>query len=127
EKDTSRHPVFQVMFGLQSFGEELSQPENETTLLYPFNGNIDYQVAKFDLTTMINDIGHSLQGMFNYAKSVFSKETVQNMLNTYLFLLGQIAEINDKKGFAISELNLIPEEQHEAVSKLWSSGVDYPS
>ncbi|UHO38304.1 amino acid adenylation domain-containing protein [Chryseobacterium capnotolerans] len=127
EKDTSRHPVFQVMFGLQSFGEEVSQPENKTTLLYPFNGNVDYQVAKFDLTTMINDIGHSLQGMFNYAKSVFSKETVQNMLNTYLFLLDQIAEINDKKGFAISELNLIPDEQHETVSKLWSSGIHYPS
>ncbi|PWN68629.1 hypothetical protein C1631_018305, partial [Chryseobacterium phosphatilyticum] len=127
EKDTSRHPVFQVMFGLQSFGEDVSQPENETTLLHPFNGNIDYQVAKFDLTTMINDIGHSLQGMFNYAKSVFSKESVQNMLNTYLFLLGQIAEINDIESLAISELDLISEEQNTAVSKLWSSGVHYPS
>ncbi|WP_347220316.1 amino acid adenylation domain-containing protein, partial [Chryseobacterium sp.] len=127
EKDTSRHPVFQVMFGLQSFGEEASQSQSETTLLYPFNGNIDYQVAKFDLTTMINDIGHSLQGMFNYAKSVFSKETVQNMLNTYLFLLDQIAEIDDKKSLTISGLNLIPAEQHTEVSKLWSSGVHYPS
>ncbi|MDN3695558.1 amino acid adenylation domain-containing protein [Chryseobacterium tructae] len=127
EKDTSRHPVFQVMFGLQNFGEEISQSENESTLLYPFNGNVDYQVAKFDLTTMINDIGHSLQGMFNYAKSVFSKETVQNMLSTYLFLLHQIAEITDKQELIISELDLIPEEQHTEISNLWSSGVHYPS
>ncbi|PNW15244.1 hypothetical protein C1637_02115, partial [Chryseobacterium lactis] len=125
EKDTSRHPVFQVMFGLQSFGEEMLPSENETTLLHPFNGNVEYQVAKFDLTTMINDIGHTLQGMFNFAKTVFAKETVQNMLNSYLFLLEQIAETDQQDDRTLSGLTLIPQAQYHEVSRLWSSGVKY--
>ncbi|SMD03617.1 non-ribosomal peptide synthase/polyketide synthase, partial [Chryseobacterium sp. YR221] len=127
EQDTSRHPVFQVMFGLQSFGEDVAPSENEKTILHPFNGNVDYQVAKFDITTMINDIGETLQGMFNYAKAVYSKETVKNMMNSYLFMLDQIAGINQQENLTLSELNLIPQDQYTQLSRLWSTESDYAS
>ncbi|WP_284461951.1 non-ribosomal peptide synthetase, partial [Chryseobacterium sp.] len=127
EQDTSRHPVFQVMFGLQSFGEDVAPSENEKTILHPFNGNVDYQVAKFDITTMINDIGETLQGMFNYAKAVYSKETVKNMMNSYLFMLDQIAGINQQENLTLSELNLIPQDQYTQLSGLWSTESDYAS
>ncbi|MBJ5570609.1 hypothetical protein JGG62_24735, partial [Salmonella enterica subsp. enterica serovar Typhimurium] len=84
EQDTSRHPVFQVMFGLQSFGRDT---HNGEALFSPFDGEVDYQVAKFDLTTMIDDGEETIRGMFNYDKALFSRETINNMISSYLYLL----------------------------------------
>ncbi|KFF74867.1 hypothetical protein HX13_12845 [Chryseobacterium sp. P1-3] len=87
EQDMSRHPVFQVMFGVQSFGRETQKD----ALFSLFEGEIDYQAAKFDLTTMIDDGEEKIRGMFNYAVSLFSKDTILRMKDTYVLLLEQIA------------------------------------
>ncbi|KFF74864.1 hypothetical protein HX13_12830 [Chryseobacterium sp. P1-3] len=121
EQDTSRHPVFQVMFGLQNFGNDSSSQNNQDRLLYPFDGEIDYQVAKFDLTTMIDDGEDHIKGMFNYAKAIFSKETVGNMIRSYEFLLEQIAQGDDKKEMTLSELNWVPLEQNKKLTEEWNA------
>lgn len=128
EQDTSRHPVFQVMFGLQNFGSDSSSQNNQDRLLYPFDGEIDYQVAKFDLTTMIDDGEDHIKGMFNYAKAIFSKETVGNMIRSYEFLLEQIAEGDGQKEMTLSELNLVPLEQNKKLTEEWNATYKaYPS
>ncbi|KFF74862.1 hypothetical protein HX13_12815 [Chryseobacterium sp. P1-3] len=108
EQDMSRHPVFQVMFGLQSFGRNTDDAD---LLFHPYEGDTDYQVAKFDLTTMIDDGEETIQGMFNYAKAIFARETVNNMIDSYLFLLEQ-AFGNDVnlETTKLSHLRLITED-----------------
>ncbi|WP_228455608.1 condensation domain-containing protein, partial [Chryseobacterium potabilaquae] len=71
DQDSSRHPIFQVMFGLQSMDKESSQYYEHESFLQPFEGSLSYDVAKFDLTVMIDENGDTLSGTFNYAKSLF--------------------------------------------------------
>ena len=56
-KDTSRHPIFQVMFGVQRFGEGLVKQGSEeiSSLVEQYEGNSVYNVAKFDISTFIDD------------------------------------------------------------------------
>ncbi|MHB9147922.1 MAG: condensation domain-containing protein, partial [Candidatus Amoebophilus sp.] len=69
-KDMSRHPIFQVMFSVQSFGGNAKSVSSEKEehnlgkLLKSYdNANSLYQIAKFDLSTFINDGGESLSGV----------------------------------------------------------------
>ncbi|MDR2234817.1 MAG: amino acid adenylation domain-containing protein [Chryseobacterium sp.] len=122
-QDTSRHPIFQVMFGIQSFGGEKAPVQDEEAIFYPFKGEIDYQVAKFDLTTMVNDDGKNISGMFNYAKAVFSEETTIRMMNTYIFVLEQMVEIkgkNDLNAVKTSELQMVSGEDLKQMTEVWN-------
>ncbi|UHO38305.1 amino acid adenylation domain-containing protein [Chryseobacterium capnotolerans] len=128
EQDTSRHPVFQVMFGLQNFGGDALSQNNQDRLFYPFDGEIDYQVAKFDLTTMIDDGGDEIKGMFNYAKAIFSKETVGNMIRSYEFLLEQMTKDEDQREITLSDLNLVTHDQYKKLTEDWNATyTTYPS
>ncbi|WP_162034194.1 non-ribosomal peptide synthetase, partial [Chryseobacterium potabilaquae] len=89
-QDVSRHPLFQVMFGLQSFGNEAKRMYEEDSLFQEFEGNVSYDIAKFDLSVMIDDGGDSLSGSFNYAIHLFKESTIDHMISTYVYLLEQM-------------------------------------
>ncbi|SMD03751.1 non-ribosomal peptide synthetase, partial [Chryseobacterium sp. YR221] len=127
EQDMSRHPVFQVMFGLQSFDGGTSFKNNEA-VLQPFDGNIDYQSAKFDLTMMIDDHGDVIRGIFNYAVSLFSNETIMRMMDSYLFFLKQLVNIGNRtENNSIKNLTLITKEDHQKITGEWNTaGLAYP-
>jgi len=92
-QDASRHPVFQVMFGVQAFGGG-AQGSGVGGLLEGYGGENSYRVAQFDLTTMLDDSGEEIRGVFNYATSVFEEETMVSYMNTYKRILNQIATLN---------------------------------
>lgn len=100
EKDGSRHPIFQIMFSVQSFG----RGHNLTQAQYSYHDNplFEYQdmpfytVAKFDLTSIIDDSGHELTGIFNYRTSLYNKDTIQNLIKTYIVILKNIISSNEQ-------------------------------
>ncbi|REC41714.1 non-ribosomal peptide synthetase, partial [Chryseobacterium pennipullorum] len=120
EQDTSRHPIFQVMFGLQRFGKDIHDGE---ALFAPFDGNLDYQVAKFDLTTMIDDGEETIRGMFNYSKSIFAKETVNAMIRSYHFILEQAFNSNENKleHIKLGKLSFVPADIQKKLTEDWNS------
>src|SRR5690606_8451258 len=81
-KDTSRHPIFQVLFEVQSFGgmsQDHGNQQKETDLghlLEPYTGPNPYNVAKFDMSALIDDSQVALKGNFNYAVSLYKEETI---------------------------------------------------
>ncbi|MGV8124226.1 MAG: amino acid adenylation domain-containing protein [Candidatus Xenobiia bacterium LiM19] len=85
EKDLSRHPVFQIMFGLLSFGG------SEKRLFDAVPLDDYYQPAKFDLSLFIDDQGSTLRGVFNYALSLFDPGTVERLSNHYLKVLDRVS------------------------------------
>ncbi|WP_416778068.1 amino acid adenylation domain-containing protein [Xenorhabdus budapestensis] len=82
ERDASRHPIFQVMFGLQNFGESL--PDGMTLPFSPvkLDDNL-HSPAKFDLSLFIADNPSCLTGAINYAVSLFDETTIARMAASY--------------------------------------------
>jgi hypothetical protein len=87
DKDMSRHPIFQVCFGLQGFGGM-----DEGKILAPYITDTSfYNIAKFDLSTSIDDRGERLKGSFNYAISLYNEDTISGFSKTYQIILKQIS------------------------------------
>ncbi|RMZ58232.1 amino acid adenylation domain-containing protein [Chryseobacterium nematophagum] len=113
-QDVSRHPLFQVMFGLQSFGSEAKKMYREESLFHEFEGNVSYDVAKFDLSVMIDDDGESLSASFNYARGLFKESTINHMISTYVYLLEQIVCHQKEVGsqLRLEDLSWVREEEY---------------
>ncbi|MFS4432361.1 condensation domain-containing protein, partial [Chryseobacterium sp. S90] len=93
DQDSSRHPVFQVMFGLQGFESEAKARDVEDCFFHSFDSGIQDETSKFDLTTMIDDRGEELFGTFNFAKSLFKGSTIEHMISTYQYILDQFSDL----------------------------------
>ncbi|MCL5070807.1 MAG: condensation domain-containing protein, partial [Actinobacteria bacterium] len=104
EKDTSRHPVFQVMFGVQGLWvaqEELESQQNQQQSFYNFYmAQNQSPIAKFDLSLFINDSQKKLYCNLNYATSLFNKDTIQRLAKHYKYLVQQIT-----KGYSEKKLD----------------------
>ncbi|WP_162034267.1 non-ribosomal peptide synthetase, partial [Chryseobacterium potabilaquae] len=113
-QDVSRHPLFQVMFGLQSFGSEAKKMYGEDSLFQEFKGSISYDVAKFDLSVMIDDDGKSLSGSFNYARGLFKESTIDHMIKTYVYLLEQMVyhQKDNRSELKLGNLSWVREEEY---------------
>ncbi|TZF95867.1 amino acid adenylation domain-containing protein, partial [Chryseobacterium panacisoli] len=121
EQDTSRHPVFQVMFGLQTSNGGDPANQEEETIFHPFDGDVDYQAAKFDLTTMINENPEEIHMTFNYATSLFKKETINRIADTYQYLLGQIVQVGKTNNeLKIGEISLLSETENKQITEIWN-------
>ncbi|MEQ1965382.1 amino acid adenylation domain-containing protein, partial [Xenorhabdus khoisanae] len=123
ERDTSRHPIFQVMFSLQSFGESLP---NETPL--PFNpvaldDSLD-SPAKFDLSLFLSDRQADITGCLNYAVSLFDEETIVRLVGIYQRVLAALVA-NQKQ--SLSELDILPAQDRHTLLHTWNqTDVPYP-
>ncbi|MDO6435457.1 amino acid adenylation domain-containing protein, partial [Flavitalea sp. BT771] len=90
ERDPSRHPVFQVLFSLQRF-ESQSVADVKRHEYFTSCEEVSFnEIAKFDLSIIINDAGEELTGQFNYATSLFHKNTIDSMVKHYVYLLEQL-------------------------------------
>ncbi|AWM81282.1 hypothetical protein DKL61_13545 [Gammaproteobacteria bacterium ESL0073] len=117
KKDTSRHPIFQVMFSVQSFGHEQQQRLNE--FLESYGEELGQDVAKFDLTTMLDDNGVQIKGFFNYATSLFNKETIESFITSYQLILNELVSslAASKK---IKELSLLNTQDYQKIIYDWN-------
>jgi amino acid adenylation domain-containing protein len=88
-KDTSGHPIFKVMFGLQRFGKIVPSDLME---IYK-SGDYFYKVSKFDVSTFIDDSEENIKGVFNYAPHLYKDITIQGFIETYLKILQQFADL----------------------------------
>ena len=130
DKDSSRHLIFQVMFGVQSFGEELGgkfgNKENEDKSLKNINSLLKkysdpdlYNIAKFDISTFIDDSQLQLKGYFNYASSIYTELSIKGFIETYIEILKQLAGLysdHDKlKHLKVRALNYLDTLQYEKI------------
>jgi amino acid adenylation domain-containing protein len=88
-----RHPLFQNMFIFQAPGEQKSDEESNALFVSSNtdHGGLEYSVAKFDLTLTVIDEGKTIRGIFNYARSLFVRETIDSYIETFTEIVGQIA------------------------------------
>ena len=125
-RDTSRNPIVQVMFSLQSFGGDAS---GESALKLPgINikpySDASYDVAKFDLSLFMSEVGDELAGSFNYCTDLFNQETIELISRNFERLLSAIVENSSAK---IKDLRLLTNERRKQILIDWNdTSAPYP-
>lgn len=127
ERNVSRHPVFQVTFGVQSFGAQPAGTDasSRRILSHSPETNRLYTAARFDLSTFIDDSGDSLELEINYATSLFERATVDSLAQTHATILRQFADLAGNEArqrqTKISDLVYVDGPRHLELTENWSA------
>jgi len=116
EKDPSRHPIFQIMFGVQSFGslERAEMPR--------FLKSVDisrwYTTAKFDLSLVLDDSQQRISGNITWATSLFEKARIEQLAAHYKDILRQIASGENR---LIKDMPLLSSAERDMIIRDWNA------
>jgi amino acid adenylation domain-containing protein len=106
-RDTSRTPIFQVMFTLQNLQvDKISLPDIEIEPV-----QFDTASSKFDLTLELVEQEKGLIGSIEYATSLFDEQTIQTLIVRYQSLLEQVSSHED---MALSDIDILTHQE-----KIW--------
>ncbi|BBH53188.1 non-ribosomal peptide synthetase [Fluviispira sanaruensis] len=129
-RDQSKHPIFQVIFGMQDFSDNKIE-ENRSNLFtkeqnsfYQFNHL--FSPAKFDLSLFIEKSKDGFLVCFNYPVNLFYDATIKNYIEIYIHILKELSnnEIkNLNKNLRLKDLNCVPNEQQKIISQIWHKPV----
>ena len=120
DRDSSRAPLFQVMFALQNVPPpELHAPELVLTPL-----DLSSATSKFDLTLFATEVPEGLRLNFEYSTDLFDAATAERMLAHFQILLEEIIADPDQSIGAIPMLT--PDERTQVLqgSNLLAPGDD---
>ncbi|MDQ1354235.1 MAG: hypothetical protein QG657_4544, partial [Acidobacteriota bacterium] len=121
ERDTSRNPLFDVMFALQE-SEIHTSFELEGLSVEPYEH--ETRVAYFDLFWEVIERAGTLNFILYYCKKLFKIETLNRFFNYFKAIVSATIENPQKK---IGEIEIITEEEKkEVLYDFNSSEVDYP-
>ncbi|MEM9271684.1 MAG: amino acid adenylation domain-containing protein [Cyanobacteria bacterium P01_F01_bin.143] len=107
ERDTSRTPLFQVMFDVQDYSQLPNIPGLTLSL-----ANIETTTAQFDLSASIEITGQTVAASFYYNTDLFDAATITRMLRHFENLLSGIAA-NPK--LRLSNLPLLSEADKQEI------------
>jgi len=120
-KDNSRHPIFQVLFSIENFGNSIK--ENKIIEAYDSSIGI-HKTAKFDISTFIDDSEDILRGSFNYATSLYEEKTICKFIQTYIQVLEYIGEaVCNNYGYnkrKIRDIEYLGKEEYERIVYEWN-------
>ncbi|ARV60175.1 non-ribosomal peptide synthetase [Nostocales cyanobacterium HT-58-2] len=124
ERDTSRTPLFQVMFTLQN---DLQLPEIPGLGLSVFK--VETETAQFDLDLCVDITEQGMTASFEYNTDLFDAATIARMLGHFQNLLSGIA-VNPQT--RLSDLPLLTQtEQHQllewGMGELESTQISHPA
>jgi amino acid adenylation domain-containing protein len=113
ERDTSRHPIFQVIFSMQN------QPQEPLRL-----GDLKIDVisglgvsSRYDLSLYLEEKPEGIQGYFEYATALFDRSTIERLSHHFAVLLEAIVENPDR---ALWQLPLMQAKEREQLLVQWN-------
>jgi len=112
-RDTSRSPLFQVLFVLQNAPvEKLELPGLTLEVLEPESGT-----AKFDLTLSMAETPEGLHGFLEYATDLFEETTATRILGHFRTLLEDMVTDPRRR---VSELSFLSFEERRQLLTAWN-------
>jgi len=115
-RDLSYHPLFQVVFGLQTSSTEAWTLPGLTAKRI----ELDSGTAKFDWTLLLTETGEGLRGRFEYNTDLFDSGAVSRLVHQFeLLLKGIIAA----PGRRLSEFSLLDSAEREQLLAGWNQTV----
>ena len=119
ERDTSRNPLFQVMFVHQTASVPALELEGVRFEML----RVDNQTAKFDLQMFCGEREGGLEGSLEYATDVFDRETAEWLVGAYLRILEAAVAAPERR---LSQLPLASDPEIEQVVEGWNrTRLDY--
>ena len=109
ERDTSRSPLFQVMFVLQNAQAQNGDLELKDLSINPI-GIDSHTTAKFDLTLFMFETAEGLKGIFEYNTDLFEAATIERMVGHFQTLLEGVVTNPEEK---IALLPLLTKSEQE--------------
>ncbi|MGB8190837.1 MAG: amino acid adenylation domain-containing protein, partial [Chitinophagaceae bacterium] len=121
ERDLSRTPVFQVMFGLQNMAvSEFRLGDMKLSLQEDIPAT-----AQFDLNCSVFESAKGLQLSFGYCTDLFEKQTIDRMLDHYENLLRAVVKDTN---VSISDLQMLSAaEEKQLLHSFNDTSRDYPT
>ncbi|MDJ0658845.1 MAG: amino acid adenylation domain-containing protein [Crocosphaera sp.] len=114
QRNLSNHPIFQVMFALQTANSQTFQSSTiDFTILEK-----ETIIAKFDLSLEIRVTKNGLSGNIEYRKDLFKASTIERIVNNFQVLLNSILLIPESP---ISNLSLLSELEKNKILKTWKN------
>ena len=118
-KNTSRNPLFDVMFTYQNNGN----PEINLNGITAKYFKPDTNISKFDLSLEIIPIETELELTFEYCTDLFNKKFIQELSCHYITLLKNILEAPLKQ---ISEFTMLSKnEENKIINKYNKTNLDF--
>ncbi|HEV2734459.1 MAG TPA: amino acid adenylation domain-containing protein, partial [Longimicrobiaceae bacterium] len=114
ERDLSRNPLLQIMFGLERPALNLFSQESEwdtglQRAAWGGHGLVDTGTTKFDLTYLLKDNVDHVSGVLEYNSDLFDLATIVRLWQNYHYMLEQVAGDPELR---VSEVGAVsPEEQ----------------
>ncbi|MFM2588150.1 amino acid adenylation domain-containing protein, partial [Vibrio sp. TBV020] len=115
ERDLSRHPIFQVMFSVQSFSTH-SVCSNELFSSVGLEKEL-YQPAKYDLSLFVDDGESALKLQWNYARSLYDESTIASYAELYMLVLGYFAKGQECN---LKDIEAITDKDRELLLHDWN-------
>ncbi len=124
-RDTSRNPLFDVMLVLQNMVEISGDVTGNQGLSDFLAGDsAEEQPAKFDLTLVAVEVGETLQLSFEYAVSLFKKETIHRFVTYFKNILREVGKAPER---CIGSMDMVSEtEKRRILEDFNDTGFDYP-
>jgi amino acid adenylation domain-containing protein len=125
ERDTSRHPIFQVLFSLQGFGHAHSENTNLPFLENDLVGAADlFRSAKYDLSLFVDDAQSEICGQFNYAISLFDEAAIERMMRMYQRVLQSFVQNQQQ---SIAQIDVTSAQERHTLLHTWNqTDAPYP-
>ncbi|MCG8616072.1 MAG: amino acid adenylation domain-containing protein, partial [Desulfobacterales bacterium] len=127
ERSMSQSPLFQVMFDLYNVSDGTATASGgrfDTGGLHFSPYDIDYEVAKFDLTLSMIAETDKITARFQYNSDLFDRTTIERSVGHFLELLADIADTPDKP---LSRLSILPrEEKEQLLTEFNHTSADFP-
>jgi amino acid adenylation domain-containing protein len=124
ERDLSRNPLIQVMFGYQNFPRSEAEVRG-LTLSLPDEGKVAGGTAKLDLTLFLFEDGDRLQGTLEYNSEIFEAATMRRLLRSFESLLA--AAVADPETPVVLLPLLGAAERHQLTREWNDSASAYPA
>ncbi len=113
ERDLSIPPLFQVMFILQNTPK--SQPNLAGVEIEFFD--LDYHMAKFDITLDLNETEQGIQGAWVYNTDLFTEASIAGFAKHYQTLLYSVVKQFEQP---LYQLSIVSEQDYQKVVFDWN-------
>ncbi|TRX53346.1 amino acid adenylation domain-containing protein, partial [Fulvivirga sp. M361] len=121
ERNTSRNPLFDIMFAYQNFEDASFQLPGVTISPYPSETNI----SQFDLTLTAGEVDQGVLLNFEYSTDLFNESTIQQFSGYFKTLVESVLDNPDQR---LAELDLMSsQEQYSLVHQFDAARIALPS